>query len=124
MTSRAPDLETILERLEKIEDENRFLKRMGLLILLVSGASLTVGPWVGENAGLINFRGGNSELWNPGPQSGQPRASAPNQPKNAIGSRATFWQPAESTAVRTPPVRVQSPGQGSALLAEVGSLLH
>ena len=48
MTSRAPDLETILERLEKIEDENRFLKRMGLLILLVSGASLTVGPTVGS----------------------------------------------------------------------------
>ena len=46
MTSRAPDLETILERLEKIENENRFLRRMGLLILLVSGASLTVGPTV------------------------------------------------------------------------------
>ena len=48
MTSRAPDLETILERLEKIENENRFLRRMGLLILLVSGASLTVGPTVGS----------------------------------------------------------------------------
>src|SRR6266566_6655649 len=224
MTSRAPDLETILERLEKIEDENRFLKRMGLLILLVSGASLTVGPTVRslgdgqrsqqleefvlkdgsgnvraklmvsgdaprltlydadgnpgrplraervrsadsnefepnienagvlirdgapgfqkderpmadapssaletlgwQNPGLIRYPDWNFESADSEPQFGRFPASAPDQAANAIGSRATSWQPTEPTAVRTPPLQVQSPGQGSALLAEVGSLLH
>src|SRR6266571_2016813 len=221
MTSRAPDLETILERLEKIEDENRFLRRMGLLILLVSGASLTVGPTVGsfgrgqrsqrleefvlrdgsgnvraklmvsadaprltlydadgnpgsplraeqvnsdemkpdivnaevfikddavdperdgqpgpdsrlsalgtlgwQNASLIGFPERKFEGLDSEPQFGQFPASVPDQDANAIGSRATSWQPTESTAVRTPPLQVQSAGQSSALLSEVGSLLH
>jgi len=77
-----------------------------------SSALETLG-W--QNTGLVrypdwNFEGADSE-----PQFGQFPASVPDQAANAIGSRATSWQP-------TPPVRPA--GQGSALLAEVGSLLH
>jgi len=46
MTSQAHGFDIVLKRLEKVEGENRFLRRLVLLILLVTGGVLAMGPAV------------------------------------------------------------------------------
>ena len=43
MTSQTPDMQNVLERLEKLGKQNRRLKRAGLLALTAVGALLLMG---------------------------------------------------------------------------------
>src|SRR5439155_15459418 len=68
-----------------------------------------------QNPSLIDLPDWKLEDTDPEPQFGQYPPSVPDQPQKAIVAPAGSWQPTGS---------VQSAGQGSALLAEVGGLLH
>jgi hypothetical protein len=43
MASQTPDMQALLARLEKVENQNRRLKRAGLAALLLVGSALLVG---------------------------------------------------------------------------------
>ena len=43
MTTQTPDLQAVVERLEKVETQNRRLKLMGALVLALAGAALLMG---------------------------------------------------------------------------------